>query len=343
MRRHVHSCLEMCAGLRLSRRQWMHLFSAGAAGALLATKEAHAGALERVFPPPPPTVSPIKGVVDFHVHSAPDVFGRSLDDDDVGELAVRKEMGALVLKNHVFETASRAYILRKRFPGLQVFGGIVLNGSVGGLNPQAVQWMSRMQGQYGKVVWLPTIDADHHVKFFKDAPEGIKVVEGGKPVPALMEIMKICADNDLILHTGHSSAEEVLILANAAQQVGLRKLVVTHALFSVVDMSIDQLKQGAQLGAKFELAFLGTLMGPTAHLPFMTHWKRVSAEDNAAAIKAVGAQHFVLGTDLGQTGNPSHPDGYQMFVQQLEKAGIAKQDIDLIGRVTPGQLLGIAS
>lgn len=139
MRRHVHSCLEMCAGLRLSRRQWMHLFSAGAAGALLATKEAHADALERVFPPPPPTVSPIKGVVDFHVHSAPDVFGCSLDDDDVGELAVRKEMGALVLKNHVFETASRADILRKRFPGLQVFGGIVLNGSVGGLNPQAVQ------------------------------------------------------------------------------------------------------------------------------------------------------------------------------------------------------------
>jgi microsomal dipeptidase-like Zn-dependent dipeptidase len=75
----------------------------------------------------------------------------------------------------------------------------------------------------------------------------------------------------------------------------------------------------------------------------MTHWKRVSVEDNAAAIKAVGAQHFVLGTDLGQTGNPSHPDGYQMFVQQLEKVGIAKQNIDQIARVTPGQLLGMAT
>jgi microsomal dipeptidase-like Zn-dependent dipeptidase len=193
------------------------------------------------------------------------------------------------------------------------------------------------------VVWLPTIDAAHHVKFFQDAPEGVKVVEGGRPVPAVMDIMKICVDNDLILHTGHASAEEVLALANAAQQVGLRKLVVTHALFSVVDMNIEQLTQAAQLGAIFELAFLGTLMGPTAHLPFMTHWKRVSTEDNAAVIKAVGAQHFVLGTDLGQTGNPSHPDGYQMFVQQLGNAGIATQDIDLIARVTPKQLLGIAA
>lgn len=200
-----------------------------------------------------------------------------------------------------------------------------------------------MQVQHGKVVWLPTIDADHHVKFFQDAPEGIKVVEGGKPGAAVREIMKLCADNDLILHTGHSSAEEVLVLANAAQQIGLRKFVVTHALFSVVGMNVEQLQQAAQLGAIFELAFLGTLMGPTAHLPFMTHWKRVSAEDNAAAIKAVGAQHFIIGTDLGQTGNPSHPDGYQLFVQQLEKAGISKDDLTLMARGTPGKLLGIAS
>jgi microsomal dipeptidase-like Zn-dependent dipeptidase len=75
----------------------------------------------------------------------------------------------------------------------------------------------------------------------------------------------------------------------------------------------------------------------------MTHWKRVSAEDNAAAVKAVGAQHFIIGTDLGQTGNPSHPDGYQMFVQQLEKGGISKDDINRMARGTPGKLLGIAS
>jgi hypothetical protein len=110
-----------------------------------------------------------------------DVCGRPLADDDTAELATRKQMGALVLKNHVFEAASRAYPPRQRFPGLQVFGGIVINGCVGSLNPQAVQRMHRMHGQYGKVVWLPTIDAYHHVKFFRDAREGIKVVEGDRP------------------------------------------------------------------------------------------------------------------------------------------------------------------
>jgi hypothetical protein len=59
-------------------------------------------------------------------------------------------------------------------------------------------------------------------------------------------------------------------------------------------------------------------------------------------VKAVGAQHFIMGTDLGQTGNPSHPDGYQLFVQQLEKAGIAKDDIDLMASITTGKLLGSA-
>lgn len=295
----------------------------------------------RVFPPPPPLVSPIRGVIDFHVHSAPDVFDRCADDDTVGALAVLKEMGGLVLKNHVAETASRAYLLRRRYPGLNVFGGIVLNGAVGGLNPQAVQWMARIQGRYGRVVWLPSIDADHHVRFFKERPEGIKVVDGGRAVPAVLEIMRICADHDLVLATGHSSAEEVLVLAEAAQQVGLEKLVVTHALFAVVDMSIEQMRQAAQLGAVFELASLGTFMGPGAHIPWMTHWKRVTPEDNVRAVRAIGPERFVIGTDLGQVGNPSHADGYQLFVQQLRAAGLTAEEIDVMARVTPGRLLGV--
>ncbi len=55
----------------------------------------------RVYPPPPPAVSPIAGAIDFHVHSAPDVFGRGYEDADVARLAARQGMRALVLKNHV--------------------------------------------------------------------------------------------------------------------------------------------------------------------------------------------------------------------------------------------------
>ena len=42
------------------------------------------------FPPPPPKVSPAAGVIDMHVHSHPDVFGRNMDDIDVAQLAKSK-------------------------------------------------------------------------------------------------------------------------------------------------------------------------------------------------------------------------------------------------------------
>lgn len=297
----------------------------------------------RVYPAPPPRESIIRGAFDFHVHSSPDVFDRSVDDDALGVLAALRQMGGLVLKNHVSETASRAYLLRRRVPGLQVFGGIVLNAAVGGLNAQAVQWMARVQGQYGRVVWLPSFDADHHVRFFKERPEGIRVVERGKAVPAVLEIMRICKDLDLVLCTGHASSEEALVLARAAAEVGLRKLVVTHALFAVVDMTVEQMREAADCGAVFELASLGTFMGPGAHIPWMTHWKRVTPEDNVRVVKAIGPDRFVLGTDLGQVGNPSHPDGYQFFVQQLLGAGLSRDEVAPMARVTPSRLLGVAS
>ena len=115
------------------------------------------------YSPPPPPVSPIKGLIDFHTHAAPDIFGRSLDDDELATLAATRQMEAVVFKNHVTHTADRAFLVRKHVPGIKVFGGITLNHAVGGLNAQAVEWMWRMQGGYGRVVWFPTFDADNHV------------------------------------------------------------------------------------------------------------------------------------------------------------------------------------
>ena len=116
------------------------------------------------YSPPPPPVSPITGLIDFHTHAAPDIFGRAIDDDELAALAASRQMEAIVFKNHVTHTADRAWLVRKHVPGIKVFGGITLNRAVGGLNPQAVEWMWRMQGGYGRVVWFPTFDADNHVR-----------------------------------------------------------------------------------------------------------------------------------------------------------------------------------
>src|SRR5688500_9614770 len=132
-----------------------------AASTALAAGHVHAQA---GFPPPPPKVSPAAGVIDMHVHSHPDVFGRNMDDIDVAQLAKARGMRGILLKNHSSETASRAALVMKVVPGIEVFGGIVLNKAVGGINPDAVEWMHRTYGGRGKVVWLPTFESDKHVK-----------------------------------------------------------------------------------------------------------------------------------------------------------------------------------
>jgi len=340
------NCCGHCVGhadrpVDAGRRDFLKVAVTGAA--TLAAGGAGARAAEaqvRVFPPPPPAVSPIEGLIDFHTHCAPDVFGRAVDDDESAQLYLARKMEAVVLKNHVALTADRAWLVRKHNPGIKAFGGITLNGPSGGVNPEAVQWMWRMQGGYGRVVWLPTFDADNHVKHFKDAPEGIKVVgPDGKALPTVREVAKICAQQKLVLCTGHASPAEVLAIVEAARDAGCDRIVVTHAEFEVVNMTVEQMKKAAAMGAKMEIDAMGPLMGPNAHLPFMRHWRQVTYKESASHIKEVGAQSFVLGTDLGQTGNPSQPDGYQMLVAGLLAEGITREQIKTMGREVPGKLL----
>ena len=292
------------------------------------------------YSPPPPAVSPIAGLIDFHTHAAPDVFGRAVDDDELASLAASRQMEAVVFKNHVTATSDRAYLVRKRVPGVKVFGGVVLNNGVGGLNPQAVEWMWRMQGGLGRVVWFPTFDADNHVKQRGTAPAGIPVVdERGVASPAARQILQICARQRLVVHTGHSSAEQALALIAAAREAGCDRIVVTHAQFEVVGMDEAQMKKAAAMGAKMELCALGILVGPEAHLEWMRESVRVPLKDTAARIRAVGARHFVLGTDLGQSGNPTPADGLTLFVTGLMAEGVTREEVQTMGREVPGALL----
>jgi hypothetical protein len=294
----------------------------------------------RGYSPPPPAVSPIRGLIDFHTHAAPDVFGRAVDDDELAALAAARQMEAVVFKSHVTLTADRAWLARKHVAGIKVFGGVTLNGAVGGLNPAAVEWMWRMQGGHGRVVWFPTFDADNHVRRAGTAPAGIRVVdERGAVLPAARDVLKVCAAQRLVVQTGHASAEEALALIAAAREEGCDRIVVTHAQFDVVGMSEAQMKQAASLGATIELCALGMLVGPEAPLEWMRHSPRVPLGETAARIRSVGARHFVLGTDLGQTGNPTPADGLAMFVTGLAAEGISPAEIQTMGREVPGALL----
>src|SRR3989475_1328900 len=130
-----------------SRRDFLKTAAAGVAGlAAFGSPPPKTAAQVRVFPPPPPAVSPIEGLIDFHNHCAPDVLRPARDDDEMAQLYMARKMEAVVLKNHLALTADRAWLVRKHNPGIKAFGGITLDGAAGGLNPEAVQWMWRMQG-----------------------------------------------------------------------------------------------------------------------------------------------------------------------------------------------------
>ena len=285
--------------------------------------------------------NPLTGVIDFHVHSGPDSFTRSITDFEIARIAKKRGMRALVLKNHFTMTADRAYLAEKA-TGMKCFGGIVLNRAVGGLNAEAVKRMLSFTGSRGKVVWLPTFDAENHVKHFKEKRAFVRVVNDGKAVPELKPILDLIAKFELVFCTGHSSAEECLILIRAAKAAGVKRIVVTHAMADPIGMTVPQMKQAAGLGAVMECVWLTNLTGPKSHLPSQRHWRKVTTAEYAKAMRAVGPQHFLLASDLGQYLNPIHTDGMKAFILGLGKAGITAKEIDLMCRKTPARLLGLS-
>jgi hypothetical protein len=58
-------------------------------------------------------------------------------------------MRGVVLKNHYDPTAGLAYLARKETLGLDVFGGIDLNLTVGGMNATAVERITQVAGGWG--------------------------------------------------------------------------------------------------------------------------------------------------------------------------------------------------
>jgi hypothetical protein len=296
---------------------------------------------QAAFPPPPPKVSPAVGVIDMHAHSHPDVFGRNMDDIDLATLAKARGMRGVVIKNHISETASRAALTMKAVPGIEVWGGIVLNNAVGGINPNAVEWMHRFYGSRGKVVWLPTFESDKHVKTFgKPDAKGLVVAPNGVVTPEMEAILKIIARENLLLATGHVHPEEVLAVVKRGRELGVKNIIITHGLTNVPGLTMAQAKQVVEMGAVIEICFLQFQAGPNAPLAFLTHWTQINAKHVAQAIKEFGANGLVVSSDLGQSANMVHPDGIEVAIGAMKREGISDADIDTMMRKNPARLLG---
>src|ERR1700761_116373 len=137
--------------------------------------------------------NPLAGVIDIHVHCAPDSTPRSIDAIDLARLARQRGMRGLVLKNHYQPTASLAYIVRKEVPGIEVFGGVDLNLSVGGMNPSAVEHMAATTGGYGRVVWMSTFDSEAQVRYAKQDRPFVRISQNGELLPETKRVIALIA------------------------------------------------------------------------------------------------------------------------------------------------------
>ena len=275
----------------------------------------------------------LDGAIDIHVHCDPDSTPRSIDAIDLARLALSRGMRGLVLKNHYEPTASLAYVVRKVVPGILIFGGIDLNLTVGGINPAAVERMTKVKGGYGRVVWMPTFDAENQVRYSKENRPFVSVSRGGTLLPEVKEVIAIIVRHHLVLETGHSSPEEGLLLLREGKRAGVAHMVVTHAMLRPVGMNIAQMKQAAELGAYIEFVY-NALIGPN---------KEFSVHDYTNAIRAIGTQHCILSSDLGQAGNPLHPDGLAAFLSALSKEGFSAQEIAQMVKENPARILDLES
>jgi len=273
----------------------------------------------------------LKGAIDVHVHSYPDDRPRSIHAIDVAKLARTGGMRAIVLKNHWESTAGTAYLVRQVVPDIEVFGGIALNRTVGGINPAAVEHMTRVTGGWGRVVWMPTFEAENQVRSSKENRPFVSVSKGGELLPEVKAVIGLIAKHDLVLATGHSTPAEVLMLLREARQQGARRMIVTHAIQPPISMNAAQMKEAASMGAFLE--FVGGApegQGAAARLDAI-----------AEAIRQVGVASAILSSDLGQQGNPLPPDGFGTYLDAMRTRGFSDGDLSVMAKENPAKLLGL--
>jgi hypothetical protein len=275
--------------------------------------------------------NPLDGVIDIHAHTAPDSVPRSIDAIDLARMAKARGMRALVLKNHFEPTASLAYVVRKEVPGIEVFGGIDLNLTVGGMNPAAVEHMADITGGYGRFVWMSTYDSEAQVKYDKADRPFVPVARDGELLPATKQVIAVIAKRNLVMATGHNSPDVDLLLIKESRAEGVQHMVVTHAMIEPIHMSIEQMQEAVKMGAYIEFVYNG-LIGKAKEFNFA---------DYAKAIRAVGVDRCILSSDMGQPPNPLHPDGLVAFFKGMREQGFTQAEIDQMSKRNPAHLLGL--
>jgi hypothetical protein len=289
----------------------------------------------------------LKGAYDLHVHSAPDVLPRKMDDIEMARRIINCGMGGYAIKSHYFCTSERADLIKKMYPSCDAVGTITLNSSVGGINPSAVE----MAGRSGaKLVWFPTCDAAHEIAHvFNGDPDkklpywaqiiiemkaaGIKtpvitLLENGTLKNEVYEVLDIMASKNMILATSHISHEEAFALVSAARERKVGRIIITHADFPTTFYTESEQARFIEQGAYIEHCYTTWATG------------KIDFETVVRQIKAAGADHVILSTDLGQKTAVYPDEGMKEFARRLvEEEGFSADDVRKMVAANPRALI----
>ncbi|MCS7233317.1 MAG: DUF6282 family protein [Synergistetes bacterium] len=286
----------------------------------------------------------LEGMIDLHIHVGPDYVPRYGDSLRLAKEADSRGMKAIVVKKHLASTVGDAHVANQLGLKVKVFGGIALNGPTGGLNVRTV--IATLKSG-GKVIWLPTTDAEygirkaergHWIKAYVNTSSFGKKIEPisilddrGKLKEEVHEILRACKEYDAILASGHVSPQECLALAKESKAIGYSKLEITHPNAWTEDFTLDVLRELVSLGATLTLSY-GVCSSYNG---------KQDPSEIVKIIKEVGAQNCILITDYGQVYSPSPVEGLRAYCYLLLRYGVTQKELDMMTKDNPSKLLSL--
>lgn len=296
------------------------------------------------FVPDPEADGLLVGGVDLHTHPGPSPFPRRMSILDAATDAATVGFRAIVCKSHHHSMQTDILALEPAGlaeTGVQAFGGVALNRTVGGLNPYAVELALRMGG---RVVWFPTISSVAHLEFHKSHQhtgfpvagiplrdnEPISVVDdAGALVSRAQDILSVIAAESAILNCGHLPADEIDVLVPAAVAAGVERIVISHPDF-IVGASPERVGAWCRQGAHVEHCLAMVVKNPS---------DGAGVEKVAGYLSEAGVGQTIFSSDLGQKNNPLPITAYRRMVRRMLDVGTAEEDIRAMVGGNAAQLL----
>jgi hypothetical protein len=255
----------------------------------------------------------VRGAYDLNVRLSADATSRGADDVELASSFAEVGLAGFVLTSGYFPTAERAAAVRSAVPGIDAVGAITLNGSVGGMNPVAVELAGRSGA---RVVLLRAPDPD--------GPEGVTadpievVASDGQVLAATREVLRVIARRDMTLVTGHLDPAETDAVVDAAAAAGVRRIVVSDPGTTSERMGVDRQRRLAAKGALLERSLATPHTGRVPWGLLLEH------------IRTVGAAHSVLSSGLGGPSGPPAEDGLALLADRLLGGGFTEEEIRIM-------------